>query len=339
MDGSAQITIDESDMPSPGDMVTKSNAINFNQYDFELTGEDYNWDFSELQPVSQTVDTFMKVTDTPLGYWPFFMLSSNLVSPLGDSPYEQLPLTDAFNFFNNSSNDFREVGFAATAYGIPLPFKFDTPDIIFDFPLTYGNAFDSHSGFEFAIPDFGYILMDRNRSSTVDGWGTLTTPYGTFDVLRIKSDVQEYDSVYLDSLSLGIPINLVYTEYKWLAKGQKLPLLKVTQNTLGEIVEYADTIRDISGIFENRKINNNEIVIYPNPVSNFIYVKLPQYEKGFTELNIYNFSGEKLVSINKKYNTGIFELDLRNLNMKPGEYILQYRTGEHQLTKTFIYSP
>ncbi len=67
-----QITIDNNDMPSPGDTVRRSTALNVEIYDFELTGEDYTWDFSELTSINQTVDAFVSVTQTPLFYWPFF---------------------------------------------------------------------------------------------------------------------------------------------------------------------------------------------------------------------------------------------------------------------------
>jgi hypothetical protein len=341
--GIAQITIDQSDMPGSGDTIRKSTALNMNQYDFDQTGEGITWDFSELQPISQTVDTFIKVTETPIFYWPFFLTISNLASPVGNSPFEQLPLNEVYNFFKNSSADFRDVGFAATIFGIPLPFKFDNPDILYDFPVDYGNTDSSHSGFQFSIPDIGFIMVDRNRTNTVDGWGNLITPYGTFEVLRLRSEVQEYDSLYLDSLNLGIPVNLVYTEYKWLAKGQKIPLLKVTENMLGQVIEYVDTIRDISlGIDEEISHGSRVFNIYPNPAREWINIELSSNITGNIEFTIYNLEGRVIAQFRKNKQSiadPFFKIDLKNLGLKPGDYILKYDSEHQKGSKQFIYSP
>ena len=101
-----QITIDKSDMPSAGDTIRISTALNASQYDFAETGTGSTWDFSGLAPITQTVDTFIQVLETPVLYWPFFALSANLASPMPDSPLEQLPLTDIYNYYNNSTERF-----------------------------------------------------------------------------------------------------------------------------------------------------------------------------------------------------------------------------------------
>ncbi len=164
-----QITIDNNDMPSPGDTVRRSTALNVEIYDFELTGEDYTWDFSELTSINQTVDTFVSVTQTPLFYWPFFLSSANMASPLlTDSPIPELPLSDVYTFYNNSSNNYKDVGFAATLLQIPLPFKYDEPDVLYEFPMNYGNVDSSESGFEFGLEGIGYIveLSGINNTTT-----------------------------------------------------------------------------------------------------------------------------------------------------------------------------
>lgn len=52
-------------MPSAGDTVRKSFALDFTGIDFSVTGENYLWDFSQLKPASQTVDTFVTVSSVP----------------------------------------------------------------------------------------------------------------------------------------------------------------------------------------------------------------------------------------------------------------------------------
>jgi hypothetical protein len=74
----------------------------------------------------------------------------------------------------------------------------------------------------------------------------LHTPYGSFQTLRLKSEVFEYDSIYLDTLGQGIVLNRNYIEYKWLGTGRGLPLLVATTDEfLGARITYLDSLRII----------------------------------------------------------------------------------------------
>ena len=339
----AQITIDQSDMPSPGDTIRKSTALNIDFFDFSETGADYTWDYADLLPLIQTVDTFVKVTETPIMYWPFFITSANMASPMADSPFPQIPLTDVFSFYNNTGSGFSDVGFAATVYGIPLPFKYDNGDVLYDFPMNYNNVDSSHSGFEFGIPDIGYILVDRNRVNTVDGWGNLTTPYGTFEVLRLKSEVHEYDSLYLDTVGIGIPINLNYIEYKWLAKGQKIPLLTATDYLFGMVVEYVDSIRDLTiDIPENVQLIDNGLHLYPNPVKDQLTLSFFLEKTGSIKISIFGIDGALRASFNE-YGTQAgnvnIDLNVQSIGLTPGKFIVRVVTPEKILSGVLICSP
>lgn len=338
-----QITIDQSDMPTPGDTLRKSTALNTGQFDFTETGSDHSWDFSGLVPLSQAVDTFVKVTETPPVYWLFFLTAANMASPLGSSPIEQIPLTEAFNFFNNTPDSYSDVGYAAMVFGVPLPFKFDDPDILYDFPVNYQNVDSSESGFEFALPDLAYLKLERKRVNTVDGWGDLRTPYGTFEVLRIKSEVTEYDSIYIDSLDIGLPINLEYTEYKWMAKGQKIPLLKVTENVLGVIAEYRDSIRDLTVEVPELYVSDHEnLLVYPNPARQKLNVKYFSHHAGHVLLKIIGLDGRLVLEMNyRNMNSGEqnYEIDLSEFILSPGRYFLHIISGNEPITGSFIYFP
>ena len=85
--------------------------------------------------------------------------------------------------------------------------------------------------------------MQWNRTNVVDGWDNLTTLFGTFQTLRVKSTLIEHDSVYIDSLSTGFPINRNITEYKWLGKGQGIPLLQVNEEGTLVTTYYRDFYR------------------------------------------------------------------------------------------------
>ncbi|HEY9113786.1 MAG TPA: T9SS type A sorting domain-containing protein [Bacteroidales bacterium] len=337
----AQITITQSDMPSQGDTIRTSTGLNLDFADVSETGENFTWDFSQLVSINQTVDTFVGPLQTPVFYWPFFLLSSNLASPIvGDLPIPDLPVTDVFAFYNNSSSNYQDVGFAATLAGIPLPFKYNSPDILYKFPMNYGNIDSSESGYAFGIPDLGYILVERKRVNTVDGWGTLTTPYGTFEVLRQKSEVTEYDSIYIDSLNFGVPVTRNYVEYKWLGKGMKIPILQVNDDLAGLVAVYIDSLPgEPVRISENHEIA--DLLVFPNPVSSRLFVQFKLDEAENIQLSLLSISGNKIFSIPEKFHPAgkvNLTLNLLEKNLESGNYLLELRVGKKVFTKKFFYN-
>jgi hypothetical protein len=127
--------------------------------------------------------------------------------------------------------------------GAPLPAKYDVPDKYYQFPMNPGTNWSSTSNFEISIPDFAYLGIQKSRTSIVDGWGTLITPFGTFQTLRVKSMITEYDSIYIDSISMGIPLLRNITEYKWLAKDQGIPVLQINEEGNITTAIYRDSVR------------------------------------------------------------------------------------------------
>ncbi|OQX77888.1 MAG: hypothetical protein B6D61_06495 [Bacteroidetes bacterium 4484_249] len=238
----SQISIDQNDMPNVDDTLRYNVTYSTNGVDYTLTGTDYTWDFSGLSALfNQKADTFVHVWSTPAAYQLvfFYPFNSTIASPQPDftliSGYE---MTDVFDYYKETSSDFKEVGTAFKVNGVPLPFIYNDPDIIYRFPLQYSNIDSSTSTFAVNIPTLGYYGSIKKRKNIADGWGTLITPYGTFDVLRVKTIIQQRDSIFVDSLGIGFPINTNTIEYQWIGKGYGRPLLKVIESNFLTKVEY-----------------------------------------------------------------------------------------------------
>ncbi len=290
-----QITITTNDMPSPGDTVRKSQAITTAGVDYTLSGSNYNWDFSELNLLLQNVDEYKSMFEVPPLYLTvFFPWIANLAQEYPGLDTLGLPLTDPYRFFYNTNNSFTDVGFAFTVNGFPVPLKFDNADVMHKFPMNYGNADSSISGLDFGIPDLGFISVDRKRVNEVDGWGSLTTSYGTFDVLRLKSQVWETDSIYIDSIGFGTALERNYTEYKWLGNGFAAPLLQVTEEGPLLTVAWIDSIFDPSTDIAEMQIAQANFQISPNPLANEGSLTINMSESGSAEIAIYNLSGARL---------------------------------------------
>jgi hypothetical protein len=337
----AQITITSGDMPAVGDMLRKSNSLDITGVDFEATGAGYNWDFSGLQPVFQSVDTFVSVNSVPFLYQLVFFpgVVANLAQKytgLNLDTIVGVSLTDPYRFFKNTSGSFTDVGFAFTLNSIPVPLKFNSADVVYKFPLNYGHADSSISGVGFGLPDLGYINIDRKRVNVVDGWGTLTTSYGTFDVLRLRSTVKEIDSIYVDSLQFGTALTRNYVEYKWLGAGYGQPLLQATIEGPLTTVAWLDSITGSTVGIHRPIATETHITIAPNPMSDEAVATINLVHPDLVSMEIYDLSGKHVAEIfNGRLPAGHSVLPFTN-RLQPGVYLLRLATSEKFITQKLI---
>ena len=298
-----------------------------------MTGENHVWDFSELFPLTQTVDTFASVSSVPFAYQFVFIpgLVANLAQKFPEiDTIPEVQLADPYRFFKNSSGSFDDVGIAVTLNSIPIPLRFDNPDVLYDFPVSYGNADSSFSGVEFGITGLGYLEIDRKRVNNVDGWGSLITPFGTHEVLRLKSQVYETDSVYIDSIGFGTQIERVYTEYKWLANGSGEPLMQVYEEGPLVTVTYIDSVRNPVTAIPSPEITGRGFRILPNPCSGPVKLEFSIDHSAETTIGIYNLTGQRVAEIlRKKIPAGKHsaDFDTRKIGLKPGIYVIRMQAG------------
>lgn len=337
----AQISIVSNDMPSPNDIVHTSIGLNLNFIDYQETSENYIWNFSQLTPISQTADTFVGLMDVPLIYSIFFFGSSNLVNEKSNNiPIPNFPITDSYTFFNNTDNYFGVAGEGFTLSGIPIPLKFGSPDKLYEFPLNFGNTSNSYARYSIGLPGVGHIEKEISRANIVDGWGTLITPYGTFEVLRLKSEVVEFDSIYIDSLGIGLPINREYTEYSWLGKGQKIPLLQISSGMGGLIVTYVDSVRLVPSDVANNLYNEiDRVEIFPVPSHDLINISFKLKSASNIKIIIYNSAGKSVAAkrfLNQMPGEINIKLSAMEFGLPSGIYLLKINSDNQQITKKLI---
>lgn len=325
----SQITITDSDMPVPGDTVRYSEAdpMSIAGYDFSLTGQNYSWDFSGLMHVRQDVDTFVTVLSTSPFYYPSFLPISNVAQKGPDLSIALFNLNRVYDFYRRNSNVFAEVGFAATFSGIPLTTVYSSPDTLYKLPLNFGDRDSSYYDYTFNIPMLFSSYNNTKRINEVDGWGTLITPYGSFQTIRLKSKVISRDSIIVDSLPLPLPpVTNEYVEYKWLANVFKSPVLVATVRTLGlTTVRYIDEYKPVIGVDEIDKhlgySNYGGVKVFPNPSSDFIKVSVKKDINNKTlSIELYDLTGRSVISgfLTNAENNSV--LDVSGVN--PGLYQL-----------------
>ena len=330
----AQISIVSSDMPSANDSVRMSNALNGAMFNFTQTGANYNWDFSQLIPISQRTEKFMSVSSTPLIYNVVFLFKANIASRRDDISILNINMTDGYNFFKNSSSNFKQVGYGANFNGVDIPVSFISSDVIYRFPLAFGNTDSSDSEWNVNIPSLGYLGETKHRVNTVDGWGTITTPYGTFQCIRIKSVINQIDSIYYSATSMGINVPQTYTEYTWYSKSNPFPILKATvpSISIGTTVQYIDSTRQFVSI-DNVKINQINLQVYPNPSQEGFTINVKNDNNETIQLSILDIQGRIVYrDIFSKQFSKFYTKDF----LQSGMYIIRIESNHRTISKKLI---
>src|SRR5690606_32965204 len=115
---------------------------------------------------------------------------------------------------------------SASINGTGLPIKSDTIETRYKFLLNFGDVHYSRGYTKLDMnPIYDAVwLQYRQRNTEVDGWGSVTTPYGTFDVLRVKHTITERDSLRFEIFGnqTWIPIPVPQSNiYEWITNGEK----------------------------------------------------------------------------------------------------------------------
>ncbi len=343
----SQITITQSDMPQPGDTIRLSTTTDTTGLPAPAyTGAGVTRNYSTLFPKSQTIDTFLSVTSTPLAYQFFFndiILYPAYVSTVaqaGPTPPALGPITikNVINYYKDESSNYESVGYGANINAIPTSVKDDAIDVIYNFPMNYGNADSCNSSNHIGIASFAYYGQQQKRVNHVDGWGTLITPFGTFSALRVKTLIYATDSIYIDTLHFGFSApQPEQIQYKWLANGQALPLLQINETVIANRPVYTNTVyRDkihAAGITSIQSLVNT-IALYPNPAkeNSILNYTLPNN----TEIKISLFSADggfiqKVFEGNQF--AGNHQLVINTSQLSPGIYLVKISGNNEQVVK------
>ncbi|MFN0274948.1 MAG: T9SS type A sorting domain-containing protein [Chitinophagales bacterium] len=340
----SQISIDVSDIADGGQSFIVSTANPLGEFDLETTGEDVDWDFSDLEALSQDTIDWVDATDTDPAYFLLWFSADVAENFTNGISTDSFTLEDIYNFYDRGSDKLEQTGIAGTISGIPIPASFGEPDVVYDFPMEYGDEFASVSDFslELIIASFSET---RDRSTVVDGWGTITTPLTSYEVLRIKSTIVIEDIIEFDGTE--IPLSYTNYEYKWMAKEMGIPVLQINTSDIGGFeavtaVTYQDTALIFDGIYENY-YNEKSLSIFPNPVGDILNISVSTAANALYRFEIFDHAGNHLFSSsNIVVDSGSFTIhqDADAAKLSAGIYILKMYADEELVgVKKFIRLP
>ncbi|MDG1260490.1 MAG: T9SS type A sorting domain-containing protein [Flavobacteriales bacterium] len=290
-----QITIDDSDMPTAGTSYPLSSGALINDFDFSETGEDYTWDYANLESTGVTPRNYVEVGDAPFSYQFLFNnpfdqdhLADHAINTDGFDTGGGITFDEFYVFYQNDASAYTIVGYGATINSIPVAAVTDPVDNVYDFPLAFGNTGSSYSEWNVSVPTLGAYFLEQDRTYEVDGYGTLITPLGSYETLRVRTEIAAEDSIYIDLLGQSFAFERTSTEYTWLAEGEGVPVLQVTE-TFGQVnsityldEEIAENVAEVSVISP---------VLYPSIASEYFEIKSTTVPEKVT---LYDMSGREV---------------------------------------------
>ncbi|MEM1328225.1 MAG: T9SS type A sorting domain-containing protein [Bacteroidota bacterium] len=245
----AQISIGGGDMPKVNDTLRISETFldSSSRAMYQMTGENVSWDFGNFMPVRQTVREYERAINTPYGVF-FLGFNRYGVKQFDSLGVADFQFRDIYQYFKGDNREFRVEGLGFNFNGVRLPAYFSDEDELYQFPLEFGDRDSTTFSFSLGLPGLGSYESNGYRINTVDGWGVITTPFGTFDCIRLVSEVVANDSISAGDISFGLPT--VRRSYQWLAKDIKVPVLEIEGNVMADnfvpiAVRYRDKFREV----------------------------------------------------------------------------------------------
>lgn len=318
----AQITITQADMPVVNDTVRISvatplaNSLNFNQ-----TGANTNWDFSTLQAGSQEVVKYVSSLTTPYGFYFLNTYGNKIADSIGG--FGAFSFKNVYNFYRRTAQKFTAEGLGVSVNGIPLAADYSDPDEQYTFPLAYNDYDSTTFAVSLNIPTLGTYKSKGYRINTVDGWGNITTPYGTYPCIRVKSTIISNDSLTISQplpISFGFPNNR--QEIRWLTNGQKLPLLEVQGTQQGaNFTANRVTYRDIARLWPVN-VANPELAnhVWHEAGTHRLHFKLENQQQA----SLIDIQGKEVASFVFEKGVGTINLDAQF----KGVYLLRITQAE-----------
>lgn len=348
---SGQITVTQSTFPVVGD--TLSTIIDNNTpINVGAPGADLTWDMSMLTGAFVRERLFL----------PPSAGNQSELYPTADMVMQTVNEQDVY--LQVADNEITEIGRSgAFIPGIEIPAMYDDRPVFRRAPMQYGDQFEDDSSVSVEVDgalipeeltmglsiDSLRVSVVTSNNSTVDAFGTLILPSGSYEVLRERSNLSVNTKIYAKSF-LGwteIPPSLLAgsqfedfigeqnsTVYNFYSNDAKEILARVLLDTDGNTVSTEFMGTEISSNLQTISPNQNEIIAFPNPSYGDINIEMINYPLGKYKMEVYNIVGKKLwhQDFDLKSNR-VHKVDLTHLRKGTYLYSLFDKNGTKLTTK------
>lgn len=327
----SQITVTEYDLVQPSDVVDQAYDQS-NSITHTTAGTDLTWNFSAL--LEDSTGQF-SVGAAGWGNGSSNFPNANLY---GDDNSGQGHI-----YLNKSASALDVVGF----YGDPLgsgndeAYYFDPQDRITPLPLTYNTTDQNSYVFEFTFDpgqtgvDSARIKQSAEQEFVADAWGEVTTPLGTFEVVRLLKTQINTDSTWIYALGNEQLVNdgkdTTYT-YSYFTNDANVryPLVEYDYDPVLQQIDGNITWLKAAPTASVDEVDMSKFEVYPNPALNEVTLSTGDINAAY---NIIDITGKKVLDGNTNAKESIVDIS----KLKSGVYLIKFFTEEKYIgTKKLI---
>ena len=259
-------------------------------------GANQSWDFSNV--AAHDVDTMLTVSPGQTPLVEFFPESNYASYQTGDSVYI---------YFNRSSDKVQLLGVGFTGSDAIIPImNYTPPETLLDFPVNFGDdytqTFYTDNTMVSPNPELGYDSI-RFKSTTVsrttvDAYGNITTPLGSFESLRSKDYQIQYDSVWAMVFGNWVAVSVTVDtsiSYSWWTNDQSIGFMlfsidmDMESNGVSDVTFLQNSIQSV----KENSVASAEL--FPNPSSDLLNIEFDNSITG--QLTIFNQAGQMVTDI------------------------------------------
>jgi hypothetical protein len=323
---SAQITVSRSSIENGPDEWTSFSAQAPVTIDNGPAGANQSWTFDQQANVASSIQ-IVDPASTPFAA--DFPTANRCWAFLQDT-------TGGFSYVRLADNGHYSLGFGSNVGGIefvasyddealdsPLPFNFNTPN----WTRVARYTFEQSEGFVQTTVD--------SAISDVDGWGSVTTPHGVYDVLRL------FSQIWTTITFTGLPeVTSATVGYDWItaagipvASSQTLDgntNPNFTQGYVSYTTYSAQAAEPVRGpVADNFRVGQN----YPNPFNPTTTLPISLQQASIVEVTIYNELGEVVSHEEFSFGPGEYTVPFDGSAWASGNYFANVKAGDVSQTK------
>lgn len=346
----AQITITSSEWP----MAFGTNWTNYVAEDtigngipvnVGNTGGPHTWTFSEAMFPDGLTYSVTIVDPAATSYSDSFPTADHAWRTFfqdGGITYE------VYSYLELTSTELLSLGIAGSSGSISI-LEVNVPDdLVLQFPAASGTSWISNYTVT-TSPAPGIEQIDStSRNVTIDAWGTIQLPVGTFDCLRALDSEISFYRTYINGLLFSSDTITSYT-YSWITEQEGLLAEVISLEnepnpnfSLAEEVTFqtiSTGIGDVPSLLADGFMLHQN---YPNPFNPSTHIGFVIADFGFVELEIYDVLGREVKTlVNRELLPGSYEETWDGTNnigqqVPGGVYFYRLKTESFVETKKML---
>jgi len=229
------------------------------------------------------------------------------------------PFTSSSNMQMNDGTSYSFINAGSSALAItgldipsgPITMAYSNSEEIMHYPFNMGNTYNDTWYTTYTVSSFSFT-RSGTTNVTYDGYGTITTPKGTFNNTARVHIVQTYSDV-----SQFGTTNTTNDQYLWFANGYHSSLASVFSLTTGTMTQQGGSYltatpgsTSTTGFSDNTI--SNLVQSFPNPAINKVSFMSNQYP--VTKVELFDLNGKLILLEENQSGSAIFSVDVSSLS-------------------------